>query len=101
MLPDLSFVFLCVLNCISNVQVAGREQISNAVKVTKAAYASGPLSKFTSGQRLVCILEFADLAHPKKKYRKLAIQESAATGKPLMDWINFDLLHTTSCYRCG
>lgn len=83
----------------SNVHVAGQEDIDAAVAAAKAAFKSGPWSKFTGAQRSACMLKFADLA--ELNMERLALLESAAMGKPVRDLFGFDIPHMIGCYRCN
>lgn len=82
----------------NDVQVAGEKEIDEAVAAAKAAYSTGPWSKFTGAQRSHCMLKFADLVEQNNV--ELARLESMSMGKPLRDLLNIDIPHMIGCYRC-
>ncbi len=65
---------------VSDVQVAGPEEVDAAVKAASDAF-KGEWSKFSGSQRAACMLKFADLldAHVEE----LAKLETVAMGQPI------------------
>ena len=82
----------------SDVQVAGPEDIDLAVEAAKAAYSSGPWSRFTGSQRAACMLKFADLV--EKNMESLAVLETVAMGKHHDSLLAVDIPNMIGCYRC-
>ena len=65
---------------VSDVQVAGPEDVDAAVKAASDAF-KGEWSKFTGTQRATCMLKFADLLD--QNVEKLAKLETVAMGQPI------------------
>jgi aldehyde dehydrogenase (NAD+) len=82
----------------TNIQVAGSDDINDAVSAAKKACRTGPWSKFTGAQRQACMLKFADLV--EKRADRLACLESLPTGRPITPIVQFDLTHMVQVYRC-
>lgn len=82
---------------VDDVQVAGKAEIDAAVEAAKAAYSTGPWSKFSGAQRAACMLKFADLV--EQNMEELARLESLSMGKPISMLLGFDLPNMIGCYR--
>jgi aldehyde dehydrogenase (NAD+) len=82
----------------SDVQVAGPEDVDDAVAAAKEAYSTGPWSRFTGAQRSACMNRFADLA--EKNAERLAYLETIAMGRPIATLLGMDIPHLAQCYRC-
>jgi len=66
---------------VGTVPVADEHAIDAAVAAARAAFETGPWSKFTGAQRAACLLKFADLV--EKKTDEIAALEAASIGQPV------------------
>ncbi|PVH76617.1 aldehyde dehydrogenase [Cadophora sp. DSE1049] len=81
----------------NDVRVAGDEDINTAVTAAKTAFARGPWSNFSGGQRAACLHKVAELI--EKNAERLAHLESLPTGRPISGIIHFDLKHMVEVFR--
>ncbi|KAI9817875.1 MAG: hypothetical protein M1827_000994 [Pycnora praestabilis] len=66
---------------VSNVQVAGQEDVDDAVAAATAAFKTGPWSTFSGTQRAACMFKFADLV--EQNIGNIATLETLAMGQPI------------------
>ncbi len=83
----------------TNIQVAGWDDIDDAVAAATTACRKGPWSKFTGAQRKACMLKFAELV--ERNAERFAHLESLPTGRPITPILQFDLTHMVQVYRCA
>lgn len=80
------------------IELAGKDDINDAVAYASEAFTHGPWSTFTGGQRAACMLKVADLF--EKHAAEIAYLESLSMGRPIATLLAMDIPHMAQCMRC-
>jgi acyl-CoA reductase-like NAD-dependent aldehyde dehydrogenase len=82
-----------------SIPVAGTEDIDNAVKYAKSAFApSSPWRKMTGPERQAILLKFADLIEANQE--KLAALTRVTLGAPYHPFGKSEIGTAITCFRC-
>ncbi|PVH69722.1 putative aldehyde dehydrogenase [Cadophora sp. DSE1049] len=79
------------------IQVAGPEDVDLAVQYARAAFTTGPWSKYTGFQRAACMNKFADLI--EKHAGEIAKLDTICMGQPVSVTTHGAIPEVVKCYR--
>lgn len=82
---------------ITSVTMCDAQDVDEAVKAARGAFASGVWSKMSPADRKEILFRFCDLIEANAL--ELAVMESMDSGKPICDTVEGDIPETVACFR--